>query len=323
MPVQMRDVVVAGAGPAGLSAALVLGRARRDVLLTDTGEPRNAAVRAMHGFLSRDGTDPAELRAVARDQLRQYASVEIRNVAAEKARRQGDHFEVTLSGRTTVPTRRVVLASGVADELPGIDGLAGHWGRGVFNCPYCDGWEHRDQPLAVLGADIVNVLLALNLVRWSPDVILCTNGGTVDADSQRLLAARGVTVRADPVRAVEGNSTGLERIVFAGGSLLERRALFFHAPTRQRSDLAAQLGCAFLDDSSVQAGDLGHTSVPGSSPSAAWPAGRRCPCPARWWWPAPPKALSPRSPSTRSSCPRPLPGDARAAFATTVQRRGQ
>lgn len=263
MPVQMRDVVVVGAGPAGLNAALVLGRARRTVLLTDTGEPRNAAVRAIHGFLSRDGTDPAELRAVARDQLRQYPSVEIRQVAAETARRDGDHIEVTLSDQTTVLTRRVVLASGVADELPDIDGLAGHWGRGVFNCPYCDGWEHRDQPLAVLGADIVNVLLALNLVHWSPDVVLCTNGGTADADSLRLLAARGVTLRADPVRAVEGNSTGLERIVFAGGPPLQRRALFFEAPTRQRSDLAAQLGCAFLDDGCVQVDDVGHTSVPG------------------------------------------------------------
>jgi thioredoxin reductase len=263
MPAQVRDVVVVGAGPAGLNAALVLGRARRDVLLTDTGEPRNAAVRAMHGFLSRDGTDPAELRAVARDQLRQYASVEIRPVAAETARREDDHFEITLSGRATVPARRVVLASGVVDELPDIDGLAGHWGRGVFNCPYCDGWEHRDQPLAVLGADPVNVLLALNLVRWSPDVVLCANGGTVDGDSLRLLAARGVTVRAESVAAVEGNSTGLERIVFAGGPPLERRALFHHAPTRQRSDLAAQLGCAFLDDGSVQVDDLGHTSVPG------------------------------------------------------------
>jgi thioredoxin reductase len=263
MPVSMRDVVVVGAGPAGLNAALLLGRARRKVLLTDTGQPRNAPVRAMHGFLSRDGTDPAELRAVARDQLQQYASVEARDVAVEEVRRDSDKFEVTMSDGTIVPTRRVVLASSLVDELPDIDGLAERWGRGVFNCPYCDGWEHRDQPLAVLGADPVNVLLAVNLVRWSRDIVLCTNGGTVDADALRLLAAREVTVRADPVRAVEGNSAGLERIVFADGPPLERRALFVHAPTHQRSGLAAQLGCAFLDDGSVQVDDLGHTSVPG------------------------------------------------------------
>jgi thioredoxin reductase len=262
MPVQIRDVVVVGAGPAGLNAALVLGRARRNVLLTDTGEPRNAPVRAMHGFLSRDGTDPAELRSIARDQLQQYPSVEIRHVAVEKVGREADHLEVSLSDRTTVLTRRVVLASGVVDELPDIDGLAEHWGRGVFNCPHCDGWEQRDQPLAVLGADAVIVLLALNLTHWSPDVVLCTNGGTVDANSLRLLAARDVTVLADLVRAVEGSGTGLERIVLADGPL-ERRALFFHAPTHQRSDLPAQLGCAFLDDGSVQVDDLGHTNVPG------------------------------------------------------------
>jgi thioredoxin reductase len=259
---QMRDVVVVGAGPAGLNAALMLGRARRKVLLADTGTPRNAPVRAMHGFLSRDGTDPAELRSIARKQLQQYGSVEVRDVAVDNVRRDGDHFEVTVSDGSIFPAHRVILATGVVDELPDIDGLAEHWGRGVFNCPYCDGWEQRDQPLAVLGADTLNVLLALNLVRWSGDVVLCTNGDSVDADSLQLLSARGVTVRTDPVVAVEGNGTGLERIVLADGAL-ERRALFFHAPTHQRSDLAAQLGCAFLDDGSVQVDDLGHTSVPG------------------------------------------------------------
>ncbi len=103
------------------------------------------------------------------------------------------------------------------------NGLAEHWGRGVFKCPYCDGWEHRGQPLAVLGADIVNVLLALNLVRWSPDVVLCANGGAVEGDSLRLLAARGMTVRAEPVRAVEGNSTVPG--VFAIGDMARRPSM--------------------------------------------------------------------------------------------------
>jgi alkyl hydroperoxide reductase subunit AhpF len=163
-------------------------RARRNVLLTDTGEPRNAAVRAMHGFLSRDGADPAELRSVARDQLRQYQSVEIRPVAAKKARREGDHFQVTLSDRTTVPARRVSLASGVADELPGVGGLAEHWGRGVFNCPYCDGCEHRDQPLAVLGADTVDVLLAST---WCAGR---RRSGGRDRRGARLRRSRGITL---------------------------------------------------------------------------------------------------------------------------------
>jgi thioredoxin reductase len=135
----------------------------------------------------------------------------------------------------------------------------------VFNCPYCDGWEHRDQPLAVVGGDTTNVLLALHLVRWSSEVVLCTNGATPDDESLRLLAARNVAVRSEPLSSVEGNDTGLERILFEAGPPLERRALFFHPPTRQRSDLAGQLGCAFLDDGSVQVDDLSHTSVPGVS----------------------------------------------------------
>jgi thioredoxin reductase len=261
----MLDVIVVGAGPAGLSAALVLGRARRNVLLTDSGTPRNLPVRAMHGFLSRDGTDPADLRRIAREQLRQYPSVEIRDVAVQTAKRDDADIEVGFSDHTTLSTRRLVLATSVVDELPDIDGLARNWGRGVFNCPYCDGWEQRDRPLAVLGADTVNVLLALNLTRWSSDVALCTHGAALDNESLRLLAGRNVAVRTEPVNAVEGDETGLERVLFDGGPPLERRAMFFHAPTRQRSDLASQLGCEFLDDGSVQVDDLGHTTVAGVS----------------------------------------------------------
>jgi thioredoxin reductase len=261
----MLDVIVVGAGPAGLSAALVLGRARRNVLLTDSGTPRNQPVRATHGFLSRDGSDPADLRRIAREQIAQYPSVEIRDVTVQTARRDGTSIEVGLSDRTSFSARRLVLATSVVDELPDIDGLARYWGRGVFNCPYCDGWEQRDRPLAVLGTDTVNVLLALNLTRWSPDVALCTNGGTPDNESLRLLAGRNVAVRTEPLRAVEGNDTSLERVLFDDGPPLDRWAMFFHAPTRQRSDLAARLGCDFLDDGSVQVDDLGHTTVAGVS----------------------------------------------------------
>jgi thioredoxin reductase len=260
----MFDVIIAGAGPAGLSAALVLGRAQRTALVCDTAEPRNAPVRAMHGFLSRDGTAPADLRGISREQLARYPSVELRDIGIETARPlNGDGFAVELADHTTVETRRLLLATGVVDELPAIEGLAEHWGRGVFNCPYCDGWEHRDQPLAVLGGDVINIFLAVSLVRWSRDLVLCTDGATPDDGSLDLLSSRGIDVRETPVVGVEGSDEGLEHIVFADGSRLARRALFFHPPTRQRSDVPAQLGCTLLDDGSVQIDDLGRTDVPG------------------------------------------------------------
>src|SRR6266536_3178627 len=185
---RMFDVVIAGGGPAGLNAALMLGRARRNVLLADSGQPRNKGVHAMHGFLSRDGTDPAALRQTARDQLGAYPTVRVRDLAIQAVVRDAEQFTISLADGSSEQARRLLLATGVADQLPPIPGLAELWGRGVFNCPYCDGWEVRDQPLAVLAANPRNVQLALQLTRWSPDVLLCSNGpAELDDDTRRLL----------------------------------------------------------------------------------------------------------------------------------------
>jgi thioredoxin reductase len=260
----MFDVVIAGGGPAGLNAALMLGRARRSVLLCDSGQPRNATVHAMHGFLSRDGTDPALLRQTARDQLGAYPTVRVRDVAIQAVTRDQDQFTITLADGTTQQARRLLLATGVADQLPPIPGLADLWGRGVFNCPYCDGWEVRDQPLAVLAGDPRNFQLALQLTRWSADVLLCSNGPAgLDGDARHLLAAHKVTLRQEPIARLDGGDGRLERIVFAEGEPAARAAAFLHAPTRQRSDLPNQLGCTMGEDGSVMVDDLGQTSVPG------------------------------------------------------------
>jgi thioredoxin reductase len=260
----MLDVVIAGGGPAGLNAALMLGRARRNVLVLDSGQPRNAGVHAMHGFLSRDGTDPAVLRQTARQQLATYPTVRVRDIAVQTVTPEGEHFTVTLADGSSQQARRLLLATGVADQLPPIPGLTELWGRGVFNCPYCDGWEVRDQPLAVLAVDPRNLQLALQLTRWSPDVLLASNGPAgLDGDARGLLAAHKVQLREEPITRLEGGDGRLERIVFANGEPAVRAAAFLHAPTRQRSGLPHELGCTLGEDGSVLVDDLGQTSVPG------------------------------------------------------------
>jgi thioredoxin reductase len=264
----MFEVVIVGGGPAGLNAALLLGRARRRVLLCDAGAPRNAPVAHLHGFLSRDGLPPAELGRIGRDQLAAYPSVALRQleVAAVSPTAGGDGLVVTLADGTRERARRLLLATGVVDQLPAIDGLAGLWGRSVFNCPYCHGWEVRDQPLAVLGTDQRALQLAVHLTRWSDDVVWCSNGplpAPLAEAARAPLAARGVRLHQAPIVRLEGDDGQLARIVLATGAPLERRAAFLHPPTRQRSALPGQLGCVLLEDGSVSVGDFGQASVAG------------------------------------------------------------
>lgn len=221
-------------------------------------------MQASHGFLTRDGTAPAALRETAASQLAAYPAVERRTVTIEHIKPGLDGFRAALSYGTTANTRRVLLATGVTGELPGIEGLAERWGLSAFNCPYCHGWEVRGQPLAVLGADEANIRLALTLTRFSDHVVLCTNGAPApEGEHAGLLTRRGARIRTEPVARLEGPGTDLARVVFTGATAIDRRYAFTHAPARQATGLPAELGAELLDDGSVKVDDLGQTSVPG------------------------------------------------------------
>ena len=181
----MYDAVIIGGGPAGLNAAQLLGRARRNVLLCDTGKPRNAASHAMHGFLSPDGFDPSELRRIGRSELEKYG-IDIRDRGAVRISGSLDCFTVILDSGEKVEARRLLLAFGMKDQLPEIEGLRELWGRGVFPCPYCDGWEVKDEPLAALGNGAKALTFTFLLFKWSRNLILCTNGSSeIDAQGLR------------------------------------------------------------------------------------------------------------------------------------------
>ena len=259
------DVVIVGAGPAGLSAALMLGRCRRTVLICDNGRPRNAASRALHGYLTRDGIDPREFRAFGRDELRHYETVELRDVAATDAQCvPGGQFRVTLADGVVVRSRKLLVATGVCDNLPDVPGIQELYGRSVFHCPYCDGWEIRDQPIAIYGKGDRGVGLALELTAWSRDLVLCTDGpGEIDDDDRAQLTRNGIAIREERVTALEGRDGILARIVFSAGDALPRRAMFFTGGQFQRSELAIRLGCEFNDKGTVRTGKYESTHLPG------------------------------------------------------------
>jgi thioredoxin reductase len=259
------DVVIVGAGPAGLSAALMLGRCRRSVLICDTGRPRNAASHALHGYLTRDGISPKEFLAIGRKELEQYDTVTRRDIAVTGAECQPDgRFEVTLADGQRVRSRKLLLATGVVDNVPKLEGIAPLYGRSVFHCPYCDGWEIRDTPIAIYGQGSRALGLALELTPWSRDLVVCTDGPSeIDDEGRARLERNGIAVREDRVLRLEGKDGILERIVFAGGEALARRAMFFTTGQSLRSELAISLGCELNDKGTVHTGKYETTHLPG------------------------------------------------------------
>ena len=257
------DVVVVGGGPAGLSAALVLGRCRFRVLVVDSGRGRNHAAPGVHGFLGSDGVLPAALRERGQREVRRYGVVQRRGEVT-KVTRRGDGFELTLARGARLQCRRLLLATGVVDPLPEVPGLAELYGRSVFHCPYCDGWESRDRPLALYGRGSAAARYAVTLSRWSADLVLLTDGPTrLRSADREALDAAGVRVVAKRITALEAARGRLARVRFADGEALPRHALFFASHPKQSCGLAASLGVRFTDKGMVQAGRMQDAGVPG------------------------------------------------------------
>jgi thioredoxin reductase len=265
MNAETYDVVAIGGGASGLSAALVLGRARRHILVVDAGTPRNAPAAHMHGFLSRDGMPPADLLAAARSELRDYGVEVIEDRVVEATA----GFTLRLAGGGTLSARRLLLATGAVDELPDIPGARERWGRDFLHCPYCHGWEVRDQPLGVLANGPWSADYAQLLRQWSDDVAFFAHAHPLGRDERAALEARGIRIVEGHVVRLSVIDDRLHAVVLADGTAIPRAAVFIRPALRAHSDrLAEALGCEVDEAGLLKVDATGRTNVPG-----VWAAG--------------------------------------------------
>lgn len=263
------DILVIGGGAAGLSAALVLARARRSVAVIDAGEPRNAPAAHMQGYLSRDGLPPSELLAIGRTEITAYGAELIADRVTCIDRDTADgRFTANLAGGAGLTARRVLVATGLRDELPDIPGVRERWGRDLLHCPYCHGHEVRDQPIAVLGGNTDAVQHALLIRQWSDDVVLFPHTDTVPAELREQLDARSVRVVEGTVERIVVTDDRLSGIRLDDGRVIARTAAFVRPRFTPVNGLLTALGCATDDNGWTVADATGRTSVPG-----VWVAG--------------------------------------------------
>ena len=236
-------MLIVGAGPAGLSAALLLARGCKSVLVCDAGTPRNARSKGVHGYLGCDAVLPSELRARGLAELSRYASVSVREARVVGIDRRGPELLVSVAKGAELIARRVLLATGIVDALPKTPGFIEHWGRSVFDCPYCHGFEHRDEPWGFVAPKVAGLRTVLSYLGWTRDMIVFTDGFALDipADLRRELDAARIRIEPRKIVRVVGDGDAMQGIEVEGGEIVSRRALVYH-PAARPSDLALMLG---------------------------------------------------------------------------------
>ncbi|WP_419703604.1 NAD(P)/FAD-dependent oxidoreductase [Promicromonospora sp. NFX87] len=279
LPDETVDAVVIGGGAAGLNGALMLARSRRSVAVIDSGTPRNAPAEGVHGLLGLDGTPPAELLERGRSEVRGYGgtvlSGEVIKAAPADPSADGDpRFTVTLADGATLHARRLLVATGLRDVLPDVPGLAEHWGHGLVHCPYCHGWEVRDEPIGVIATGPMSVHQALLFRQLTDDLVYFARGTTLDDDARARFAARGIRVVDAPVaQVIAAGDGGIAGVRLDDGQLVERRVLAVATTMLPRVEGLEDLGLPLQDlpngmGRHVVTGTAGTTEVPG-----VWVAG--------------------------------------------------
>ncbi|WP_407389460.1 NAD(P)/FAD-dependent oxidoreductase [Carnobacterium jeotgali] len=261
----MIDVVVIGGGPAGMSAALVAGRGKKQVILIDEEKPRNAVTHETHAFLTRDGTKPEVFREKGRRDLLKYPTISIKNskvLSIEK--KVEDTFEITTESGDIINTKNIVLATGVTETLPNVKGIENYYGSSIFSCPFCDGWEMKDRPL-ILIAESVQALHVLKLLKnWTDDLIVTTNGNKIfDTDQKKMLEINNIRLIEERIIELKGIDGELQSIFFESGEKINRSGGFCTTVLDNRLPFIAQLGIEVNEAGFVIADVMGHTNIKG------------------------------------------------------------
>ncbi|MDN7246820.1 NAD(P)/FAD-dependent oxidoreductase [Planococcus shenhongbingii] len=256
------DCAIIGGGPAGLNAALVLGRSRRNVILFDDDSGRNLVTRESHGFITRDGIKPAEFKRLAHEDIAKYDSVEIKQDRVMTINRITEtHYELTTSSGKTYHSIKIILATGLKEQQPNIPDIEKFYGTSLFSCPYCDGWELRDQPLAVI-ADKSVFELAKKVYTWSRDLVVFTNGeGRLELEDRDKLIAKGIKVREDLIDGLEGENGQLRSVRLEDGTLVDRIGGFVTPLWNHAADFGKELGCEENQYGGIKTDEYGRTNV--------------------------------------------------------------
>ncbi|NBD23225.1 NAD(P)/FAD-dependent oxidoreductase [Paenibacillus glycinis] len=262
---QWMDVGIIGGGPAGLNAALVLGRARKSAVVIDEGRPRNRVTGETHGFLTRDGIAPGEFRRIAMEQMQAYPSIAFVSDAATAVTGTDGDFRIETAGGSSYRCKKLLFAVGMRDLPLDIDGLADVYGRSAFVCPYCDGWELRDRKLVLIVKGARALHSAKTLSGWTNDITILTDGPDEWTDGQREeLKRHRVTVFDSPIRRIESADGMVERVILRDGTAVPCAGIFFAPKLAAGSELPKSLGCRVTEAGTVVADAFGKTSVPGA-----------------------------------------------------------
>lgn len=263
------DCAIIGGGPAGLNAALIFGRARRNVILLDNNNPRNAVTQESHGFITRDGIKPKEFREIAHKDIGRYPSVicakrEVTSVIKNDNNNEPS-FELVTSEKERYQSKTIIIATGLKDVLPSIENISDYYGRSLFHCPYCDGWELRDKPLVVIIGEQVQGFHFIKIIyNWSKDLIVCTNGNPFQNSAQKaLLQNKGIKIIESKIKNFVGKNGQTEKVIFENGQSVSREGGFVMPKLIQSSDFGKQLGCQYNPLGGIAVDSFGRTSVQG------------------------------------------------------------